>query len=54
MRTAGELRARAAHLRELEKLVTDKRAVEAIRELIQELEQRAEAIEKEEGGSTSS
>jgi hypothetical protein len=45
MKTAGELRAEAEHWRDLARHTTDLAALEAIRELIEELEARAREID---------
>jgi hypothetical protein len=45
MKTAGELRAEAQHLRDIARSVTDSDLVEQIRELIEELETRAREVE---------
>jgi hypothetical protein len=45
MKTAGELRAEAEHLRDLARSVGDSYLFEAIRELIEELEARARELE---------
>lgn len=45
MKTAGDFRAEAAHLRELAKGVTDDAALRAIHEMIAEREARARALE---------
>jgi hypothetical protein len=45
MKTAGELRAEADHLRDVARRVSDPRLLEAIRELIEELEASARDVE---------
>ena len=45
MKTAGELRAEAQRLRDLARGVTDLDVLDAIRELVEELEARAREVE---------
>ncbi len=45
MKTVGELRAEAQHLRDLATRVTDVQILEAINKLVEELERRARELE---------
>lgn len=45
MKSAGELLAEAQHLREIAKNSTDRRLLDALQELIDELEARARELE---------